>query len=157
MSHLAHRYDQAIEFARKAVELDPSFAIGHGRLGFAYALTNRSREAVAEFERAVAASNDSPSNLAGLAWAHALGGDRQRAQSIVTSLMERSTREYVPAYELAVAYIGLGRSDEAIAWLERAYDEHAWGLAHIKVDPPLDPLRADPRFQQILQRMKLPE
>jgi TolB-like protein/tetratricopeptide (TPR) repeat protein len=157
MSHLAHRHDQAIEFANKALELDPSFAIAHARLGFSYALTKRPREAVAEFEQAVAASNNSPSNLAGLAYACALGGDRQRAQTIVTALIERSLHEYVPSYELALAYVGLGRADEAIAWLERAYDEHAWGLAHIGVDPPLDPLRADPRFQKILQRMNFPK
>lgn len=157
MSHLAHRHEQTIEFANKALELDPSFPIAHARLGFAYALTGRPREAVAAFERAVAASNNSPSNLAGLAYACALGGDRHRAQTIVTALVERSSHEYVPAYELALAYVGLGRSDEAIAWLERAYDEHAFGLAHIKVDPLLDPLRADPRFQKILQRMNLPQ
>ena len=157
MSHLAHQHEQTVEFANKALELDPSFPIAHARLGFAYALTGRPREAVAAFQRAVAASNNSPSNLAGLAYSYALAGDRQRAQTIVTALLERSRHEYVPAFELAVVYAGLGNSNEAIAWLERAYDEHSFGLAHIKVDPSLDPLRADPRFQEILQRMNLPK
>jgi TolB-like protein/predicted Ser/Thr protein kinase/Tfp pilus assembly protein PilF len=157
MCQLGRRYDQGIDFASRTLELDASFAIAHARLGWAYALTGRTREAILAFERAAATSGDSPSNLAGLAYAYARAGQAHRAQQIVDALLKRSEHEYVSAFEIALVYVGLARLDDAMAWLERAYAERAWGLAHIKVDPPLDPLRGDPRFQTLMRRMRLPE
>jgi TolB-like protein/Tfp pilus assembly protein PilF len=157
MCHLGRRYDQVIDFASRTLEFDASFAIAHARLGWAYALTGRPREAILAFERAAATSGDSPSNLAGLAYAYARAGQAHRAQQIVDALLKRSGHEYVSAFEIAQVYVGLARLDDAMAWLERAYAERAWGMAHIKVDPALDPLRSDPRFQTLMRRMRLPE
>jgi hypothetical protein len=71
--------------------------------------------------------------------------------------MELSKRQYVSSYEMARIYAGLGEHDQVFTWLDRAYEERASWMAYLQVDPTLDPLRSDPRFQVLLRRMNFPE
>ena len=80
----------------------------------------------------------------------------REARECIRELKERLAEEAVGVFEIALVYAGLGEKDLAFEWLERAYDEHDKGLVSLKVDPPLDPLRSDPRFQDLLRRMNFP-
>jgi hypothetical protein len=75
---------------------------------------------------------------------------------VLEQLKELSKRAYVPAYAMVDIYTGLGEKEEAFTWLEKAYEQHCSWLVWLKVDPELDPLRSDPRFQHLLRRMNFP-
>lgn len=91
-----------------------------------------------------------------LAHAHALSGNHTEANRILESLKERQQREYVPAFSIALIYVGLGQTDPAFEWLEKALDERSSWLGSLKIEPMLDVLRADPRFDELLKRIGLP-
>jgi hypothetical protein len=75
---------------------------------------------------------------------------------MIRKLKEHVRKDKVGTYEIALVYAGLGEKDQAFEWLEKAYEAHDKGLIYLKVDPPVDPLRSDPRFQDLLRRMKFP-
>ena len=100
-------------------------------------------------------SADSPIQLSWLGHAYAMAGRRADAQKVVERLNELSKQKYVPAWGSAAIYAGLGEKDKAFERLEKAYDERSLAPAGIKVNPVFDPLRSDPRFQDLLRRMNL--
>ena len=116
-----------------------------------------SKEAVGEFEKALATSPGDAMALAGLGYAYAVAGERRDAQHVLDRMSELSKEEYVPAWSRAITYIGLGEKDNALAWLEKAHDERstATGLCALKVSPLFDSLRSDPRFADLLRHMNL--
>jgi hypothetical protein len=75
---------------------------------------------------------------------------------VLDELLQMASRRYVSGYDIAVVHVGLGRPDEAIAWLERGYAERTHWMALMKVDPRLDPVRDQPRFVDLLRRMAFP-
>jgi hypothetical protein len=95
--------------------------------------------------------------LASLAGVYGLARRRGEALELIDELKARARQRYVPGSLFAQAYTGLGEKDEAIAWLERAYEEHDQGMVDIKAYPGLDSLRSDPRFQAVLRRMNFPQ
>jgi tetratricopeptide (TPR) repeat protein len=111
-------------------------------------------DAITEFQKALALERN-PKYVAWLGHAYAAAGKREAARKILAELMVQSKRRYIPAYDVALLYTGLGDNEQALVWLKRAYEEHSRGLCWIKVEPRLDPLRADPRFSQILKQMGL--
>jgi TolB-like protein/Tfp pilus assembly protein PilF len=156
--YLARQYDQAIEQYRRTLELDPNFITVHGGLGAAYLHKSLYKEGIAEFEKELAISPHSAYALAGLGYANAVTGRRAEAQKLLDQLNQRSKQEYVPAVFRAQIYAGLGEKDQAFEWLEKSYEDRSIAnLAEIKVDPQFDPLRSDPRFQDLLRRMNLPQ
>ena len=148
----ARQYDQAIEQYRKTLELDPNFFVVHAFLGLAYVYKSMYKESFAELEKAVAIS---PSNLSltCLGYGYAAADRRLEAQKVLDQLNEISKEKYVPALHRAIICAGLGEKDKAFDWLEKAYEEHF--IIAIKVNPAFDPLRSDPRFQDLLRRMNL--
>ena len=91
-----------------------------------------------------------------LGYGHARAGDRKEAVKILIKLQEESKRHFVPGSQIALIYIGLDEKRAAITWLEKAYEQRDPLLTSIKAEPPFDPLRSDPRFQNLLTRMGLP-
>jgi len=92
-----------------------------------------------------------------LAHAYAVSGKRSEARRVLDELTRLRERKYVSAYWIALIYVGLAERDQAWAWLEKVYEERASWLANdFKVDPRLDGLRSDPRYQDLLRRMGLP-
>ena len=91
-----------------------------------------------------------------MAHTYAVSGNRREALRSLSRLRHISTERYVSPYEFARVYAGLGDKDQAILWLQKAYAEHAVYLVWLKVDPKLDNLRDDPRFQDLLRRMNFP-
>jgi tetratricopeptide (TPR) repeat protein len=93
--------------------------------------------------------------ISDLAYTYALAGRKQEAVGLVTQLKDMAKQKYVSPYDLAVAYVGLGDTDTAFSWLEKAYQERDEGLLLLKIDPVLDSIRSDPRFSDLLARAGL--
>jgi TolB-like protein/DNA-binding winged helix-turn-helix (wHTH) protein/Flp pilus assembly protein TadD len=148
---VAHLNDEAIEQSRRTVDMDPNFAIAHFELGQAFVQKHSYNEAIAEFQKAIELSGGSISSYANLAYAYALSNKRNEAVKILNDLKTRSSRD---ASEIALMYVGLGEKDQAMKWLEQAYEEHF--NPSILVRPAFDPLRSDPRFQNLVHRIGLP-
>jgi serine/threonine protein kinase/Tfp pilus assembly protein PilF len=151
--YLARRYDEAIEQLLKAIDLEPNYWVSHVLLGRCYEQKGKLDEAVAQFEKARQIENSIPEVLAGLGHGYALSGRKDEAQKIISELKERSKREFVPSFSIATIYTGLGMKEEALQYLMKSYDEGSYYLIHLKVEPLLDPLRSDPRFVSVLQRV----
>ncbi len=152
----AHRYGQAVEQLRKTADLDPSYWATHEALGAAYEEQGQFPEAIAELQKAVELAGIIAKPTAWLARAYAVSGKRAEAQKLLDRLKERSKETYVSTYDIALIYTGLGEREQALAWLERAYQARPWPMNSLKVDPQLDSLRSDPRFQDLLRRMNFP-
>src|SRR5262249_35277046 len=112
-------------------------------------------EAVAELEKLRPSGTLRTRTYAFLGYAYAVSGERVAALRILAELEERSNRQYVPPSERALIYIGLGDTEEALAWLDRAYAERDWRLRELKAWPLFDSLRSDPRFTRLLKQMHL--
>jgi adenylate cyclase len=147
---VARRYDEAIEQLRNTIETDPEFYWAHRFLGLALELKGATAQAIAEYHRAFEVSDD-PVVLAFLAHAEANIGRQNEARQILARLTEAAKTRYVPAYAFAVIHLALGEKDQALDWLEKNTRDHAAAYSLlIKVDPYLDPLRGEPRFETLV-------
>ena len=150
--HLSmRRPDQAITHLREALTLEPMFSLAHSQIGHAYLQKGMPAEAITEFE--AGARIGSPSDKAHLAYGYAMAGRREDAMAILVNLV--SPGHHPPAFQLALAYVGLGDHDEAFRWLEQAREEHDPWLTTVNIDRAFDPLRADLRFGDIVRSMGL--
>ena len=147
--------DLAIDQLRKTLELNQTFVLANLFLGQVYEQESRYEEAIEQFELGVDGSARSPVHLAALGHGYAVSGREEDAERILQELL--SGDRYVPSYEIAVVYAGLGRQEEALTWLERAHSERdsSW-LVDMGLDPRLSMLRTSPRFQAIMQAIGLP-
>ncbi len=151
----AGMYDQAMQQCRKTLEMDPNFAVAHACLSRSYEHKGMHKEAIAEIQNAVNLSGGSLVWVAALGRAYALAGRRDEAIKILNELKARSKREFVPPAGFVGIYAALGDKDQAFAWLEKAYQERSDIIPALKL-PVFDPLRSDPRFQDLLRRVRLP-
>jgi tetratricopeptide (TPR) repeat protein len=129
----------------------------HVFLGQAYEQKAMYEEAIAELRRALTLSGGSPRYLAMLAHAYAAAGTRTQAIKILDKLRELSSEKYISPFEIGVVYAGLGEREHAFEWLEKAYEEHTTEIVTLKVESRLDILRSDPRFQDLMRRVGLPQ
>jgi TolB-like protein/DNA-binding winged helix-turn-helix (wHTH) protein/Tfp pilus assembly protein PilF len=151
----ARRYDEAIEQGRKILEFDPSFAPAHLLLGQVYVQKGLHAEAISELQSAANLSGDSPLYMAQVGVAYAAAGRNAEALSVIDQLQKVARKSYVSSYGLAQIYAALGDKQQAMKWLQSAYDERAVWMAYLKVDPVLDPVRFEPRFQELVRQMGL--
>jgi tetratricopeptide (TPR) repeat protein len=116
-------------------------------------------EAIAEFKKAiqVKGTNDVGLLRAGIGHIYAVTGKKSEARTVLDELKQLSEQEYVPATSIALIYAGLGEKDQAFAWLDKGYEQRAFLMQWIKIEPRWDSLRTDPRFQDLMRRMGLPE
>jgi tetratricopeptide (TPR) repeat protein len=150
---LAHSYDESMRQSRKTIEMDPNFAMAHNQLGQAYLQQHMYEQAVVELQRAVQLSAGSPTVIANLARACALSGRRSEALKLLNGLKTNSTPGFSYASEIAAIYVSLGDKDEAMNWLEKGYAERF--NPGVLIRPGFDPLRSDPRFQNLVHRIGL--
>ena len=151
---IAHSYDESIRESRKTIEMDPNFALAHNQLGQAYLQKHMLDDATAELLKAVQLSGNSPTCMANLARAYVASGRRSEAVALLNDLKRRSNSSYSHASEIAVVYVALADTDRAMSWLQRGYEERF--NPSVLLRPGFDPLRADPRFQDLLRRIGLP-
>jgi serine/threonine protein kinase/Tfp pilus assembly protein PilF len=149
-------YDQAIQQYQRTLTVTPNFQRAIYWLGFGYIKKEMYREGLEQFKLVFDLSGDSV-DLAALGYAYAVAGQRNEAEEVLHQLEELVTQRYVSPVDLAMLHVGLDNNEQAIEYLEKAYEEHADRMSWIKVNPVFDPLRSDPRFQAILQRMNFPE
>jgi len=156
LHYTARRSDEAIAIGKRAVAFDDSIPIGRQRLGLAYEEKEMWPQAIAEFEAAVKQGNRVQLAVASLAHAYAASGNTSEARKLLAELETRSKQQFVSAYLLATVYAALGDNKKALDLLQKAYDEQSLDLVQTKTDPKLDPLRNDPRFQELLQKIGFP-
>lgn len=151
-----HRYDEALQHYRKALEMEPNFALAHHDIGWVLESEGKYPQAIEEFERAVQIS-DVAALWSSLGHAYGMAGRKQDAIRVLHRLEELSKKHYVaPTYESTV-YLGLGEYDRAMDLLEKSYDERCWGMLWFRIGNNLAPLRGTPRFEKLLQKMHFPE
>jgi tetratricopeptide (TPR) repeat protein len=152
----ARKYDDALKALEQAIELDPDHPMAYLPRGLSLSMLGRHEEAVAVLERGVAASDRSSEMLAQLAVAYGRAGLTSRARGMLTELQARAETQHVSPFAFALAHTGLGDEDRAFEALEDAYRSREWYLCVLKTEPIFDPLRDDPRFDNLLRRLKLP-
>ena len=150
---LAHSDEESIQQSRKTIEMDPNFALAHNQLAQAYLQKHMYDEAVAELKTAVQVSGGGPAFIANLARAYVASGKRSEAVKLLDHLKKRSKPGYSNASEIAVIYASLGDADQAMNWLEKGYNERF--NPGVLLRPGFNPLRSDPRFQNLVHRIGL--
>ena len=158
--YAARQYDSSIQLALEVLKRQPTDAWEQVILGWDYEQKGMTEQAVTEFKKAVeSAGKDSPMDtfiLAGLGHAYALAGNRSDAQGVLQALLARAKQSYASPFDIALVYTALGDKDAAFTWLDKAMKDHSTWLVYSKWEPRLDPLRSDPRFQDLVRRIGLP-
>jgi TolB-like protein/DNA-binding winged helix-turn-helix (wHTH) protein len=152
---VARLFDDAVLQSRRTLALDPSFGIGHFQLGQALVQEHQYDEAIAEFQKAIELSGHLAAFDANLANAYAISGRKAEALAILKDLEARSSLNPAVDANVALIYVGLGDTDGAMTWLNKAYD--ARFNPSILLRPAFDPLRSSAQFQQLRRRVGLPQ
>jgi len=153
--YFARRYKAAAAEYLKALELDQDFAPAHWHLGWVYEQTKEFDKGVSEAKRALAIDRDNLLYVASLGYAYAVAGNGNEARATLARLAQASRDRYVSAYHVALIHIALGDLETGLTWLERAYDEQSPWIGYMRVDPRLDPVRHQLRFERILRKAHL--
>jgi serine/threonine-protein kinase len=154
--YYAREYDRARTQLCKALEMDSDFAIAHSFLAFVHLQTHQYGDAIKAARRAVEVSGENdPHHVAQLGAVYAVSGEVDKARATLEQLKELSGERYVSPFCVALVHTGLGQNDEAFEWLNKAFDAHDHWLETLKVHPAIDLLRTDPRYGELLERMRL--
>lgn len=151
----ARRYNEAIHEYRNELAVKRDDGPRLWNLGWALIFNDQAQEAIPVLERALSDTNRSPGVISALVWAYARAGRRADALRLLEELKKREQAGYVPAGAMVNSYLGLGDKEEAFVWLERARQERSNLMMFIKVFPPFDPVRSDPRFQELVRQVGL--
>ncbi len=156
---VAAENDKALEQAKKTYDLEPSHPLGLGRwkLGQAYNQKGMHAEAISLNEQWLQTDPTNQFALGEAGIAYAKSGRRDKAEEMISRFHEIAKTQYVPTYRIAAIYAALGDKDKAFADLEKAFEARDWELFHLNADVYWIPLRADPRFKELLKRLNLPE
>ncbi len=154
----ASRYNEALQQVQQTLELDPHFAPAHQTLGWIYLHTEKREEAIQELQYALKLSGGQDTDLQlDLGFAYAVSGKQTEARAILADMEKLYAQGAVPAGSVAVMYGALGEANEAFAWVEKAYQERDPQLTYFKTGRRFEPLRKDPRFEQLVHRLGLPD
>jgi TolB-like protein/predicted Ser/Thr protein kinase len=152
----ARRYDDAVAGLLNVLKTSPDDAIALSTLRSAYHMKHMYKEALEIWKASYAAKGDHEAEEA-LDRGYAEGGYQRALQRVAETLAERSKTTFVTPWQIATLYTRAGINNEALEWLDKAYQTHDPNMPYISVDPIFDPLRNEPRFQDLLRRMKLPK
>jgi tetratricopeptide (TPR) repeat protein len=154
--YYAQRYDAAIEQSKKAMEMNPNFWMPHWVLGRVYNRIGFYGRAISELQIAATLPGAHTFVLSELGYAYARSGRTAESRRIVRTLKDQAGRQHHPGLDLARVYVGLGEHDQALAWLQKGYDQHSMYLIWLKVEPTLQVLHSDPRFADLVRHVGLP-
>ncbi|MCH7822980.1 MAG: tetratricopeptide repeat protein [Proteobacteria bacterium] len=155
--YLSRQYDQAITQLHETLNLSPNNPLALSRLGWSYVQQGMFEEAIGNMEQAVIFSPDNTESVFMLGHAYAAAGKTVEARKILDDLHALAKKQYIQPYAFAIIHTGLGENDEALGWLEKAYQDRNGWMVFLNVEPRLDPLRSDARFQDLLHRLNYPE
>ena len=152
--YLAGRHDEAAEQLRKTIEMDPSSAYGHWMLGTVQVETGDFEAAKASLTEGVRLAPDWQEAGLMLAYTYAKAGERTNAEALLGKLLDSAEKTYVNPVLIASVYAALNDNDRAIEWLEKGYREKSSWMSWIAIEPMLASLRPDPRFQDLVRRVR---
>ena len=155
--HFARQYDRAIEQFHSTLRIDPNFAEAHFDLGMTCPEKAWFDEALAEINTAARLTETRPVILAVLGYVNGLAGKRTEAANVLEALQRLSQRRYVSPLHFAYLHIGLGEKGKAFQLLHKAVEQRDGLLVYLKVEPMFDRIRSDPRFQEIVRMVGLPD
>jgi tetratricopeptide (TPR) repeat protein len=153
--YFARQYEEAKSQLAAVLEMDANFLSAHIKLGWIYEQQGFYEQAIVEFQKASSLANEDVNVLALLCDTYALSGKRKIALLHIDELVAQSKTRYISPHWFARIYANLNEKDKAFAWLEEAYIDRSGGLVWLKVDPKLDKLRSDLRFNELLIRVGL--
>ena len=154
--YFARRYDDAITQFRETLDLDPAFGGAHVMLGRVYIAKGLPDRAVEEFERAKALLGPRPDVVTSTAYVLARAGREREALATLDELRRISKPQDLAPFRIAYVHIGLGHTERAFEWLQKAIEARDWQMGMLKVEPAFDDLRSDPRFAALVERVGLP-
>ncbi|MGH7497710.1 MAG: protein kinase domain-containing protein [Gemmatimonadales bacterium] len=155
LNYYARQPEEALEHLRRALAMNPTSEENHRLLGLAYLQLGQYDEAAAAFRESIALSENSALATAGLGTVAAARGRVADARTVLGELAAEATSRYVSPVAFVMVHAALGEKDAAFEWLDRAFEERRGWLCYLNVEPLLDGLRGDPRFQRLLERMRL--
>ena len=150
-------YDLAIKELQASLQMNPKFVLTHIWLGRSYQAKRIYPEAIAEYKKALDIAVEWPVALAALGSVYGESGDNINAQKILDTLHSLSTKKFVTAYGVALVYAALDKKEDAFLWLNKAFEERSNWLVWLKTDPRWVPIVHDKRFNELVNRVGLPE
>jgi DNA-binding winged helix-turn-helix (wHTH) protein/TolB-like protein/lipoprotein NlpI len=150
------QYDQAVKQLQLVLQMNPAFPPAHLWLGRTYQELGKFDDALVEFQAVEDRVRDWPVSIAARGFVAGVAGRPSQALDALAELEQLSRRRFVTSYGVALVYAGLGQNDAAFAWLEKAFDERSNWLVWLRLDPRWNGLRSDPRFGQLVSRMRFP-
>ena len=157
MYRFSGEFERAVEQREKTLELAPGFVIALSDLAEDYLCMSMYSEAIASVEKAMSLAGRTPLLIATLGRAYAISGRKDEAEILLQELQDKGKSEYVLPIHFAALYGDLGNTDEAFRWLEKVYQERHYGMFLLRIPSQWEPLRMDPRFDDLLERMNFPE
>jgi TolB-like protein/Tfp pilus assembly protein PilF len=153
--YFGREYQRAVEECKKAEQLDPEYFMLHFIAGRAYMRLNEHAKAIAHLKQARTETGEMPLMDAALGLAYAVSGKMAETLKLAEAFQSAAKKRYIPPTYLGMLFAGLGDKDKAMAWLEKAFEERADGLTWLNVEPMLDEVRSDPRFEKLIRKIGL--
>jgi TolB-like protein/Tfp pilus assembly protein PilF len=153
--YFGREFEHAVEECEKALHLDPRHFMLHYILGRAYRRLGQGEKAIAQLKAAQKSSSEIPLVNAVLGLAYAVSGKKEQTQQVIDAFKAAADKRYIPPTYFGILYAGLGDKAQALAWLEKAYEERADLLTWLNVEPMMDDVRGDPRFMNLIKRIGL--
>ena len=153
--YFGREYQRAIDECEKAEQLDPEYFMLHFIAGRAHMRLNNYAQAIAHLKASQTGTGEFPLMDAALGLAYAVSGKKGLTAKMAEQFKAAAKKRYIPPTYFGMLFAGLGDKDKALEWLEKAYDDRADGLTWLNVEPMLDEVRNDPRFQDLIRRIGL--
>ena len=151
----ARRYDEVLPLLARALEIDPNFFVAHIVFAKMYQFLGRYDEALIAAQKARQFSGGNTEAISLIGYTYALMKRRAEAEEVLRELQRLTPQKFVPPYNLATVFLGLGESEKALDYLEKAYQERDVHMVFLNVEPKWESLRGSPRFQSLLHRIAL--
>jgi len=155
-SDMTREYQRAVEECEKAEQLDPEYFMQHFIAGRAHMRLNNYAKAIGHLKASRTGTGEFPLMDAALGLAYAVSGKKGLTAKMAEQFKAAAKKRYIPPTYFGMLFAGLGDKDTALEWLEKAFQERADGLTWLNVEPMLDDLRPDPKFQDLVRRIGLP-